>query len=159
MKNDRVFYTGNGGAIRFSPYRPSANKCVSHSLSLSLSLTRVFFIIPPALSHVNVLFILDFPRTNVFTRSITAAAAGYEGRLLPVSYLVVNAQSVSPATVLYCHNFRTRILGSLYLYVYTAHIRNADFCYNYLPNLFYAIHIDFIHILWCSRYLVYYQYQ
>jgi hypothetical protein len=30
-------------------------------------------------SHVNVLFILDFPRTNVFTRSITVAA-GYEGR-------------------------------------------------------------------------------
>lgn len=45
MKNDRVFYTGNGGGIRFSPYRPSANKCVSHSLSLA----RVFFIIPPAL--------------------------------------------------------------------------------------------------------------
>jgi len=46
-------------------------------------------------SHVNVLFILDFPRTNVFTRSITAAAAGCEGRLLTVSYLVLNASSRS----------------------------------------------------------------
>lgn len=71
-----------GRRRRFS-YRPS-NKCAFHILPPA----RIFHSFSrPRRRHVNVLFILDFPRTNVFTpvadyrRRPPARAREYDGRL------------------------------------------------------------------------------
>lgn len=91
MKNDRVFYTGNGGTVF-----PTSAVRQQMRFTFSLSSPRIFHLSAAPSAHVNVLFILDFPRTNVFTRSITTPPWGGGGMngwvtdaaALPVSYLV-----------------------------------------------------------------------
>lgn len=62
MKNGRVFYTGAAAAAVF--LSAVQQMCVSHSAARAY----FSFFSRPRRRHVNVLFILDFPRTNVFTR-------------------------------------------------------------------------------------------